>query len=345
MMDGGRPLWYNSGVLRTSIQQSSIKMLIALLINVWLIPFDSVESFSPCQRTKISSSNDYRGRDRNNFIVAHDQQPYGNKKFVKNFQQRKAFHSTDKNEGNESKNNNDNIGEIIDTTDAITRPQIMDVIEVMDSSISSSQSNEQQQPKYICDMDNSTQQIAFIMSFVLLGFGTTICIQLWYSVVLPIFGIEYFLQIQTIIFPILFGSIFTLVGIGHFIYVQNFARIVPPYNTWGGLWKIPAPFSSQLNISYEEYHSYWTGIVEFVGGIWLFYTGINHINTDPSLPAILLFLLTVIVTPANIYMFTHNASPGGIIPPLSYPYGHLLRFLLQCGLLSNFYIMIHPLSI
>jgi uncharacterized membrane protein len=204
----------------------------------------------------------------------------------------------------------------------------------------------QMQQQYICDMDDTIQQLTFIVSFVLLGLGTYTCIQLWYHTLLPMVGIEYFVQIQTVIFPLLFGTIFALVGICHFIFVQNFVRIVPSYNTWGGLWKIPAPFHTKFNISYEEYHSYWTGIVEFIGGIWLFYTGWNHqsIDTSSIVPATILFLLTIIVTPANIYMFTHNASPGGIIPPLSYPYGHFLRFILQCGLLSNFYIMMHPIT-
>lgn len=210
--------------------------------------------------------------------------------------------------------------------------------------------------QYIGTMDDRIQQITFIIAFIALGFGTQLCIHLWYTIGMTLLGIDYFYTIQTQIFPIVFGTIFALVGICHFIFVQNFARIVPPYNCWGQLWKVPAPYHTQMNISYEEYHSYWTGMVEFLGGIWLLYTGImsdvlssSSLSTSSSaatiLPATLLFLLTIGVTPANLYMFTHNASPGGIVPSLQYPYGHIARFILQCGLLSNFYIMMHPIHV
>ena len=205
----------------------------------------------------------------------------------------------------------------------------------------------QQQIQYIGTMDDRIQQITFITAFVLLGFGTQFFIHVWYTIGIDVLGHDYFYYIQTQLFPIVFGTIFTLVGISHFVFVENFARIVPPYNGWGQLWKLPAPFHTQMNISYEEYHSYSSGIVELIGGIWLLYTGIMSsmsvsVSTI-SLPATLLFALTIGVTPANLYMFTHNASPGGIVPPLQYPYGHIARFIIQCGLLSNFYIMMYPI--
>jgi uncharacterized membrane protein len=209
--------------------------------------------------------------------------------------------------------------------------------------------------QYIGSMDPVIQQITFIMAFVLLSIGTQFCIHAWFTYGIELLGHDYFHTIQTQIFPMVFGTIFAVVGICHFIFVENFARIVPPYNCWGGLWKVPAPFHRSMNITYEAYHSYWTGIVEFIGGIWLLYTGImsyitsggDSITTVSSsiLPATLLLGLTVGVTPANLYMFTHNASPGGIIPPLQYPYGHIARFIIQCGLLSNFYIMMHPIQL
>lgn len=200
--------------------------------------------------------------------------------------------------------------------------------------------------QYIGTMDDRIQQFTFIMAFVLLGLGTQCCIHLWYTCGIDFLGPDYMYQIQTHIFPILFGSIFGMVGIGHFVFVENFARIVPPYNCWGGLWKVPAPFHTSMNITYEAYHSYWTGIVECMGGIWLLYSGIMSSSSTASiLPATLLFALTIGVTPANLYMFTHNASPGGVIPPLQYPFGHIARFIIQCGLLSNFYIMMHPVQL
>jgi uncharacterized membrane protein len=211
------------------------------------------------------------------------------------------------------------------------------------SSSMSNTSNSNDHIQYIGTMANEIQQFTFLAAFVALGLGTQVCIQAWYTGGIALLGPQYFYTIQTQIFPIVFGSIFAIVGVCHFRFVDNFARIVPPYNGWGGLWKVPAPFHTQMNITYEEYHSYWTGIVEFLGGVWLLYTGI--ISSSSIIPATILFGLTIGVTPANLYMFTHNASPGGQIPSLQYPFGHLARFMVQCGLLSNFYIMMHPIQI
>ena len=233
----------------------------------------------------------------------------------------------------------------LDIMDRATTPMSLTLNDTSKSKYTShiSDGNIQQ---YIGTMDDRIQQFTFIMAFVLLGLGTQCCIHLWYTWGIDFMGPDYMYQIQTHIFPILFGSIFGMVGIGHFVFVENFARIVPPYNCWGGLWKVPAPFYTTMNITYEAYHSYWTGIVEFMGGIWLLYSGImSSSSTTSILPATLLFALTIGVTPANLYMFTHNASPGGVIPPLQYPFGHIARFIIQCGLLSNFYIMMHPVQL
>lgn len=188
--------------------------------------------------------------------------------------------------------------------------------------------------------DDKTQQLAFFAAFAVLAVGTNSCIQLWHGPGLALLGNESFNSIRETIFPIAFGTIFAIVGVLHFVFVENFARIVPPVGTWGGLWQAPAPFQEKLGVTYEEYHSYWTGVAEFVGGIWLLAGGLGFTSTE--VPAFLLFILTIGVTPANLYMLTHDANPGGAIPRLAYPAGHVARFVVQCGLLSNFWIIAHP---
>lgn len=197
-----------------------------------------------------------------------------------------------------------------------------------------------QQPDLISSKSDITQQLTVVGSFAALAIGTFVCVQLWYGAGQSLVGTEYFQFICQRIFPIAFGVIFSAVGVGHFVFVDNFARIVPPKGTWGGLWQLPAPFSEQLGIPYADYQSYASGILEFIGGLWLLAGGLGF--TDPSLPGFFLFFLTIAVSPANLYMFTHDVGPGGSAPPLSYPWGHLARFVLQCGLLSNFWIMSHP---
>lgn len=188
--------------------------------------------------------------------------------------------------------------------------------------------------------DDKTQQLAFVGSFSALAVGTSLCINLWHGPGDALLGTESFENIRTKVFPIAFGIVFMVVGVLHFVLVDNFAKIVPPRGTWGNLWQAPAPFADELGVTYAEYHTYWTGIAEFLGGLALLAAGLGL--TDVQVPAILLFLLTVGVTPSNLYMFTHDAHPSEGIPRLAYPAGHIARFIAQCILLSNFWIMAFP---
>jgi uncharacterized membrane protein len=207
------------------------------------------------------------------------------------------------------------------------------------SSDDDDRSEQGQRDSLIASQPAVTQRLAVAACFAALAVGTLACVELWFGPAQAPLGTEYFLTICETIFPIVFGLIFAMVAIGHFVFVENFARIVPPQGTWGGLWQLPAPFADRLGIPYADYQSYLSGLFEFGGGLWLLAGGLGY--TDPSPPAFFLFLLTIAVTPANIYMYTHDASPGGIVPKLTTA-GHVARFGLQCGLLSNFWIMFHP---
>lgn len=140
--------------------------------------------------------------------------------------------------------------------------------------------------------------------------------------------------------PFVMGTFFLLAGTGHFLAAEAFQDIYPPPGTWG-FWYLPGS---------AAFHLIWTGVVEAVGGFGLLFSGVNNLlsrirgdadnDNELELPfsliqplsALALFLLTVVVTPANIYMFTHGAVLGDM-EPLNLSF-HAIRFGVQVILLS-----------
>ena len=128
------------------------------------------------------------------------------------------------------------------------------------------------------------------------------------------------------------GPIFMLAGYSHFVLNEDYANIYPPKGTWG-LWELPGS---------AEFHVWWTGIAEIALGGSLF-LGVTYraFTNNPSMQqssALALFLLTMAVTPANIYMYTHGArlpmnQPS---PPVIF---HYVRFALQSLLLASLVTM------
>ena len=137
----------------------------------------------------------------------------------------------------------------------------------------------------------------------------------------------------------LLGLIYLAAGVAHFTEAEGFENITPPNGAWGIYY---TPFSPKANVL-------WTGVVEIFGGAWMLF-GAGAAAAGVSLPvalgpvvsdgALTLFLLTIIVTPANLYALTHGANF-----PLDLeisPKSHYIRLALQSVLLAMLWEMAQP---
>ena len=128
--------------------------------------------------------------------------------------------------------------------------------------------------------------------------------------------------------PVPLGLIFTAAGVAHFTMLEGFCNIYPGRGAWG-FWYLPGTAS---------FHVKWTGVAEIAGGVGL---ALGGLGVGPmglmQASAAGLVALTLAVTPANIYMFTHGAQfPVGVEVPVI---GHAIRGVFQCILLAFFYVL------
>jgi len=143
--------------------------------------------------------------------------------------------------------------------------------------------------------------------------------------------------------PILLGLVYVSGGIGHFALADAFRDIYPPIGTWG-IWYLPGS---------AEFHVAWTGVVEVLGGGGLLFGGLRSslgmaddddeddnwiLKLVQPISAAVLFLLTVLVTPANIYMYTHGATMGDSMGVLDVSF-HYFRFGFQVLFLSLLFVV------
>jgi len=139
--------------------------------------------------------------------------------------------------------------------------------------------------------------------------------------------------------PFVFGLIYLAAGIAHFTEADGFENITPPNGSWGIYY---TPFTPRVNVL-------WTGVVEIFGGAWML-AGAGAAAAKIALPAALgpmesdgaltLFLLTILVTPANLYALTHGANfPLDLETP---PKAHAVRLVFQSVLLAMLWEISQP---
>ena len=134
--------------------------------------------------------------------------------------------------------------------------------------------------------------------------------------------------------PLVFGSVYALLGSTHFTVPEEFQNIMPPRGTWG-IWYLPGS---------KAFHVAWTGVAEVVlglgmaGGAALAASNLADGGGRrlESVCAFGLFWLTVGVTPANVFMLTHGARLPRDSGPLPVAF-HGVRLAVQSVFLGLLY--------
>lgn len=192
-------------------------------------------------------------------------------------------------------------------------------------------------PSGINTLDESIQAAVFFGIFAVLGASTAALS----SIVGDATAKYEWLQNWRYTWPLL-GAIYAAAGVTHFTIQEEYENIYPAKGSWG-IWYLPGS---------KGFHVQWTGVAEFLGGVGLLiggaidafapaYISSPNIVTQAGIEsdsAAGLFLLTLAVTPANIYMFTHGARlpKDGPEVPIA---GHAVRGIFQVILLTMLYQM------
>lgn len=140
----------------------------------------------------------------------------------------------------------------------------------------------------------------------------------------------------------LLGVIYAAAGVTHFTLSKDYENTFPTKGAWG-VWYLPGS---------PQFHVQWTGIAEILGGVGLLIGGAYDVFMPvwAECPNVItsagigsdaaagLLLLTVVVSPANIFMYTHGAKlpmDGPEVPVV----GHAIRGIFQVVLFGLLYEM------
>jgi uncharacterized membrane protein len=171
------------------------------------------------------------------------------------------------------------------------------------------------------------QQVAVVAVAVLLCLGTSQVVH-GLDFLEDVGGAAFALWARS--WPVALGVVYAAAGLSHFTNQKDYAAIVPPPATWGFFPALPYPPNPILD--YATFAVVWTGVAELSGGSALLASAFGG-AVPQELAALALLALTVAITPANVYMFTHDAEMGSL-PAVPYPAGHVFRGALQCVLLA-----------
>ncbi len=195
----------------------------------------------------------------------------------------------------------------------------------------------QPSPSGVNTLPESTQAAIFFAIFAALG-----ALTIPFSSFLDTITLNFeWVQTWRYTWPLL-GAIYAAAGVTHFTIQDDYENIYPEKGAWG-IWYLPGS---------SEFHVKWTGVAEILGGLGLLiggafdafapvYSNIPNLFTDAGIgsdSAAALLLLTIAVTPANIYMYTHGAKlpvDGPEIPIT----GHVIRGVMQVVLFGLLYQM------
>mmetsp|Transcript_19995 Transcript_19995/g.48038 ORF Transcript_19995/g.48038 Transcript_19995/m.48038 type:complete len:305 (+) Transcript_19995:71-985(+) len=198
-------------------------------------------------------------------------------------------------------------------------------------------------PSGVNTLDEKLQALVFLKIYAALAAGTYLL-----NAFLGDITLQYeWVQNWRYTWPLL-GFVYVLAGATHFTLEKEYVNIYPAKGAWG-FWNLPGT---------PEFHVRWTGVAEILGGLGLLigggydafappYTQFPNVLTPAGIgydAAAGLFLLTLAVTPANIYMYTHGAklpmeTPDGEVGPEIPVAGHAIRGAMQVVLLALLYQM------